>query len=191
MTRSGTIEEKTLLFESMLSYKAFTELPSTKRGHGIGETEILVDQAIRVATNVKNRQTKAQDAFLLNIETKIQKDNLLDHKVLLFLLQPGEVDKNIAGLVANKIMAKYQRPVCMLTASHRKVECIPPWENLPDATDSLEYAGSARGCDKTGINDFKSICLATGVCNYAEGHPGAFGVSIDAANIDTFIQKTD
>ena len=191
MTRSGTIEEKTLLFESMLSYKAFTELPSTKRGHGIGETEILVDQAIRVATNVKNRQTKAQDAFLLNIETKIQKDNLLDHKVLLFLLQPGEVDKNIAGLVANKIMAKYQRPVCMLTASQRKVECIPPWEDLPDATDSLEYAGSARGCDKTGINDFKSICLATGVCNYAEGHPGAFGVSIDAANIDTFIQKTD
>lgn len=115
MTRSGTIEEKLLLFESMLKHKAFTVLPSTKRGHTLGETETLVEQAVRVATNVKNRQTKAQEEFLEKIEQKIEKHNLLSHKVLLFLLEPGEVDKNIAGLVANKIMAKYQRPVCMLT----------------------------------------------------------------------------
>ena len=51
----------------MLKYKAFDILPSTKRGHSLGETETLVDQAIRVATNVKNRQTKAQDEFLTKI----------------------------------------------------------------------------------------------------------------------------
>ena len=87
-------------------------------------------------------------------------------------------------------MAKYQRPVCMLTAIPHYQEQTIPWEDA-GTVSKIEYAGSARGCDKTGINDFKSICLATGVCNYAEGHPGAFGVSIDAANIDTFIQKTD
>lgn len=115
MTRSGTIEEKKLLFESMLKHRAFKELLSTKRGHLLGEKETLVTQAVRVATNVKNRQTKAQDDFLATIELKIQQENLLQHKVLLFLFQPGQVDKNIAGLIANKIMAKYQRPVCMLT----------------------------------------------------------------------------
>ena len=34
--RSGTIEEKTLVFESMLKHKAFITLPSTKRGHLLG-----------------------------------------------------------------------------------------------------------------------------------------------------------
>lgn len=45
----------------------------------------------------------------------IQEYNLLNHKVLLFLLEPGAIDKSIAGLIANKFMAKYQRPVCILT----------------------------------------------------------------------------
>jgi single-stranded DNA-specific DHH superfamily exonuclease len=34
--RSGTKEEKTLTFESMLKHKAFKMLPSTKRGHFLG-----------------------------------------------------------------------------------------------------------------------------------------------------------
>ena len=195
MTRSGTVEQKQLLFESMLKHKAFEELPSTKRGHSFGDTETLVQQAVRVATNVKNRQTKAQDEFLTQIENKIEKYNLLDHKVLLFLMDPGEIDRNIAGLVANKIMAKYQRPVCILTKQENKIQGMKIKEDLPwdeyEQICYISYAGSARGCDKTGINDFKSICLQTGVCNYAEGHPGAFGLSINEQNIQTFIEKTD
>lgn len=187
MTRSGTVEEKYLLFNSMLKYKAFQELPSTKRGHAFGETETLVEQAVRVATNVKNRQTKAQDTFLEKIEARIEKYNLLSHKVLLFLLKPGEVDKNIAGLVANKVMAKYQRPVCVLTKTSRPISTRDlPWdESIP------VYTGSARGCDKVGLLDFKQVCIDTKVCNYAQGHPNAFGLSIDEDNIQTFIQKTD
>jgi len=183
MTRSGTIEEKQLLFESMLKYKAFDVLPSTKRGHTLGDTETLVEQAVRVATNVKNRQTKAQDELMEKVETKIEKYNLLDHKVLLFLMDPGEIDRNIAGLVANKIMAKYQRPVCILTKQENKIQGMKIKEDLPwdeyEEVCYISYAGSARGCDKTGIHDFKSICLQTGVCNYAEGHPGAFGLSLN------------
>ena len=195
MTRSGTIEEKQLLFESMLKYKAFDVLPSTKRGHTLGDTETLVEQAVRVATNVKNRQTKAQDELMEKVETKIEKYNLLDHKVLLFLMDPGEIDRNIAGLVANKIMAKYQRPVCILTKQENKIQGMKIKEDLPwdeyEEVCYISYAGSARGCDKTGIHDFKSICLQTGVCNYAEGHPGAFGLSLNEQNIQTFIEKTD
>ena len=189
MTRSGSIEQKHLLFESMLEHRAFDVLPSTKRGHYLGETELLVDQAIRVATNVKNRQTKVQDQCMQKIESRIQEENLLDHKVLLFLMQPGEVDRNVAGLVANKIMSKYQRPVCILTAAY--TSDIPPWEPEAKNSEQVIYSGSARGCDKTGLHDFKSICIATGVCNYAQGHPGAFGLSINGSQIQSFIQKTD
>ena len=74
-----------------------------------------MEQAMRVVANVKARQTKAQDVGLELLERLIEERNLLDHKVLLFLLEPGQIDKNIAGLSANKLMAKYQRPVCVLT----------------------------------------------------------------------------
>ena len=175
--RSGTVEEKTLTFESMLKYKAFKMLPSTKRGHLLGQQEQLVQQVMRVVTNVKNRQTKAQDSGLQTIERMIQEQHLLDHKVLLFLLEPGQVDKNIAGLIANKIMAKYQRPTCLLT-------------KVID-NGIISYQGSARGCDKVGINDFKSICAGTDLTMYQVGHPGAFGLGILQENIPAFIEKTD
>ena len=184
--RSGSIEQKQLVFESMLKYKAFTILPSTKRGHNLGETEQLVEQAMRVVTNVKARQTKAQDSGLELLEQMIQEHHLLDHKVLLFLLEPGQIDRNIAGLSANKLMAKYQRPVCVLT---KVIECQAGNESSNQAI--ISYQGSARGCDKVGINDFKSICADTGVCEYCTGHPGAFGLSIKQENIQAFVEKTD
>ena len=115
IVRSGTMDEKTLIFKSMLKTEAFKRVPSTKRGHKPGDEESIVEQAIRVATNVKARQTKAQENGLQILEHKIEENNLLDHKVLLFLLEPGEINSNIAGLIANKFMAKYQRPVCILT----------------------------------------------------------------------------
>ena len=211
--RSGTIEEKTLTFESMLKYKAFKMLPSTKRGHTPGEMEQLVEQVMRVVTNVKNRQTKAQEAGLELLEKKIEKENLLNHKVLLFLLEPGQIDRNIAGLIANKLMAKYQRPVCVLTKVIEKKEIkqepisvsfinkenglmLMRWEEQPPFDPPYQmtissYQGSARGCEKVGITDFKKICADSGVTIYQTGHPNAFGLGILQENIPAFIAKTD
>lgn len=164
MVRSGTLEEKQLLFDSMLKFKAFEMIPSTKRGHKPDEEERLVDQAIRTCTNVKNRQTRAQDAGVEHLEHLIVENNMLEHKVLLFLLEPGEIDKNIAGLIANKFMAKYQRPVCILT----KV--------TDNETGHVSYQGSARGYGADMM--FKDICAEAGAL-FAEGHQGAFGLSLD------------
>lgn len=177
IVRSGTLEEKNIVFQSMLKFRAFEKIPSNKRGHKPGEMEQLYIQAVRTANNVKNRQTRAQDAGMAFLEKMIEEKNLLDHKVLLFLLEPGDIDRNIAGLVANKFMAKYQRPCCILT----KVTDV----------DKISYQGSARGCDKTGIVEFKKICEDTGVIMFAEGHQGAFGLGIESDKIDDFIQKTD
>lgn len=176
--RSGEQDEKELIFNSMLKYKAFQEIPSNKRGHKIGEMERVVDQAMRTCTNVKNRQTKAQDEGLALLESMIEEQNLLNHKVLLFLLEPGQVKAEIRGLVANKFMAKYQRPCCILT-------------KVTEENGFVSYQGSARGYDKSGITNFKDICDAAAGVIYATGHQGAFGLGIEADKIEEFLIYTD
>ena len=184
--RSGEQEEKELIFNSMLKYKAFKEIPSNKRGHKPGEMERVVDQAMRTCTNVKNRQTRAQDEGLALLESMIEERNLLDHKVLLFLLEPGQVKAEIRGLIANKFMAKYQRPCCILT----RVEEVE-FRNGESIKIKTTYQGSARGYDKSGITNFKDICEAAAGVEYATGHQGAFGLGIRADEIDAFLADTD
>lgn len=182
MVRSGEKEEKEILFQSMLNFKAYEKILSNKRGHKPGEMENLVTQALRTATNVKNRQKKTEDETITKLESLIEQRNLLQHKVLLFLLAPGQVDRNVAGLIANKFMAKYQRPCCILT-------------RVTDATmtsgASISYQGSARGCDLAGVSNFKDICEQTGLTLYQTGHQGAFGLGIAEENIDAFLAATD
>ena len=178
IVRSGTMEEKELIFNSMLTFKAFEKIPSNKRGHKPGEMEQLYVQAIRTATNVKNRQTRTQDKGLEFLENMIEEYNLLDNKVLMFLLKPGDIDRNIAGLIANKFMAKYQKPCCILT-------------RVEDEDGKISYQGSARGCDRTGITEFKDICEQTKRIIFAEGHQGAFGLGIMEFDIDDFVEKTN
>lgn len=190
ITRSGTLEEKKLIFNSMLKYKAFEQVPSTKRGHKLGEMERVVDQATRTCTNVKNRQGRAEEAGLALVEHLIKDNNMMDHKVLLFLMKPGQIQPEIRGLIANKLMAKYQRPCCILTET-MKVDEIPIADGKIFKKASTTYEGSARGCDKVGVTEFKDICAGTGVCEYTVGHQGAFGLGIRKENIDAFVEKTD
>lgn len=173
MVRSGTAEEKRILFESMLNYKAFDKVPSTKRGSKPGDQEKIVEQAIRIATNVKSRQTKAQNSGMEALEGMIVNNNLLDNKVLLFLCAAKSIPPNIAGLVANKFMAKYQRHTAILFNE-----------------DGL-WRGSARACPTSIKEDFKALCEESGVVEYAQGHPGAFGLAIRDENIEAFIDFTN
>ena len=192
VTRSGTIDEKKLCFEAMLKHRAFIELPSTKRGHKQGDTESLVEQAIRVLTNVKNRQQKAVDAGMTLLEEMIENQHLMKDKVLLFMLAPGEIDKNIAGLCANKIMAKYQRSTCVLTYTERytkedvRILLADPMESIISL-----YVGSARGYTGGGTQSFKDICDATECVDFTAGHDNAFGIGIEVKNLHNFIEKTN
>lgn len=114
IVRSGTMEEKDLVFKSFLSMYAFEKIESGKRGHK-GELVPRVEEAVRIATNVKARQTKLQDSTMALLEKRIQSDGLSNNSIIVLACEPGEVEKNIAGLVANKIQAKYQRPTLVLT----------------------------------------------------------------------------
>ena len=174
ITRSGTAKEKELIFNSMLNHKAFVKVPSNKKGHKLGEQELLVLQAIRTATNVKNRQTRAEEAGLKMLENIIEKNNMLEHKILLFLLEPGQIEPQIRGLIANKFMAKYQRPCCLLTR-----------------TEKGTFEGSMRGYTKTGINSFKQVLEQCPEVTYVQGHDNAAGLGVNANQINTFLNHID
>ena len=191
MVRSGEEAEKELMFKSFLKFHAFDIVLSDKRGHKPGETEQLVTQVLRVADRVKKRQTDAQDEAMALLESMIEERGLLNNKMLLFLLEPGQVDKGIAGLAANKIMGKYQRPCAVLTKREELVETWVPGRVAPLRQPVITYEGSARGCDAKGVYEFKDLCENTQLTEYVAGHQGAFGLGLREYNIVRFLEATD
>ena len=182
VTRSGTMEEKIVLFESMLDFKAYEMIPSIKRGHKPGELETRVEQACRNCTNIKNRQTKTRDASLEIIEQIIEEQNLLDNKVLLIKLSEAQ-RTTLGGLIANQLMSIYQRPVLILSQTQHEV--LNEQGKVVDT--EIWWEGSGRGPNVPGLEDCKSFYESSGLVEYGQGHANAFGVGIRDAKIDEFL----
>lgn len=161
VTRSGTMEEKIVLFESMLEFKAYEMIPSIKRGHKPGEMETRVEQACRNCTNIKNRQTKTRDASLEIIEQIIEEQNLLDNKVLLIKL--GEAQRTtLGGLIANQLMSIYQRPVLILSKTEHEV--LDEQGKVVDT--EFWWEGSGRGPNVPGLEDCKAFYESSNLVEY-------------------------
>ena len=170
--RMGTQEEKLMLFESMLDYRGYELVPSTKRGCK-GQQETRVEQACRNCTNIKNRQTKARDAALENIERIIKEKNREENKIVVTKLDTFAADRNLTGLIANQLMAKYQRPVLLLNKT------ADGWE------------GSGRGYDKSKFDNLREFLKESDLVMYAEGHANALGVGITNEAFKTFIEYSN
>ena len=174
--RMGSMEEKLLLFESMLDFRAYEQIPSTKRGCK-GQLETRVEQACRNCKNIKNRQTKARDTSLEIIEEIIQQENLLSDPVLIIQLT-NPIEENLTGLIANQIMGKYMRPVLLLN---------PYIETNESTGEVIKFAwrGSGRNATYSKLENFREFLANSNLVEYASGHASAFGVSI----LDENIQK--
>ena len=189
--RMGTQEEKKIMFEAMLDFKAYDMVDSTKRGCK-GQKERLVDQAIRNCTNIKNRQTKARDNTLATVKQIIKQSNLLDHKILTVCI-PKEtyIEKNLTGLIANQLMAEYQRPVLVLNEVVNGETVFDAFGNPITMFTYTTWEGSARGYEKSALTDFRKFCLDSGCIDYAEGHANAFGFGINSHKLNEFIDYCD
>lgn len=176
VTRCGTEEEKLLLFESMLDFKAYEQIPSTKRGFK-GTYESRVEQACRMCTNVKNRQGKARDNNLSIIEDIIKENNLLQNQILIVCIDAEHaLDKNLTGLVAIKIASEYQKPTLILN------------ETYDPKANEIIWAGSGRMFNQSNFTTFKDFLEESNYFNYAQGHQSAFGCAIRASNVEPFTQ---
>ena len=169
--RSGEPQDKLLLFESMLDKNADKLVPSTKRGC-FGQEEKLTEQVCRRAGNIKNHQDKTVDDGLAIIEDIIQRKNLLDNKLLIITLE-SPLEPNIIGLMANKLMGKYKRPVAVLNKG-----------------DGI-WTGSARGYEKSELKDFKAFLIESGFTTLAQGHANAFGLQIPFENLQPLIDYSN
>ena len=173
MNRVGTDEQKKLLFESMLEFKAYEMIPSTKRGCA-GQKETRVEQACRVCTGTKRNQDKLVENAVASINKLISDNNLLDNKILVIPLGDNyKIDRNLTGLIANKFAAKYQRPTILLTKTVEDYGIC--WE------------GSGRGFETKDFNDLRGFCRDSGLVALAEGHANACGINILDENLQAFI----
>ena len=152
--RSGTMEEKDIVFRSMCKPYAFEKIESSKRG-AFGNLVPVHEEAVRIVGNVKRRQTAVQDAALVKIEEKIKEENLLDNAVLIIKCEPGEVPGGVAGLISNKAQAKYQRPAMVLTRM--------------ETPEGVSYRGSMRNYSMSEEDNFKAILEETGLTEYVQG----------------------
>ena len=177
MTRSGTMEEKYLMFEAMLEWRSDEMIPSTKRGCK-GQIETRHEQAGRTCVNVKSRQKRAQDASLANVENQIVEEKLLDNKLLVLRVPEDQVDKNLAGLIANQLANKYARPTLILRITK-------------DEEGNILYAGSGRNYTNSRLENFRQFCLDTDCMELAQGHASAFGAAIKQIDFDKFITTTN
>ena len=105
-----------------------------------------------------------------NIERIIKEKNLLDNKILVIKLDTFAADKNLTGLIANQLMAKYQRPVLLLNKT------ADGWE------------GSGRGYDKSKFDNLREFLKESNLVMYAEGHANALGAGISNDNFNSFIE---
>ena len=169
--RIGSPEEKMLLFESMLDFKAYEQIPSTKRGCK-GQFETRVEQTCRTIKNLKNRQQKLRDSTIEMIEEIIQEQNLLEHPILIIRLEEP-VEENLTGLIANQIMGKYMRPTLLLNKSESG------------------WRGSGRNATYSKLENFREFLVESNLVEYAQGHASAFGISILNENFDTFVEYID
>ena len=177
ITRSGTMSEKQVVFESMIEFLAYKTVPSTKRGCK-GQFETRVEQAVRTCKNVKNRQTKSKDGAMDAVLKTIKDENLLEHKILAIRLDPKyAADKNLTGLIANGLLDTFCRPILIL--------------NKVEEDGKTYWRGSGRGYDKANLGSLRDLLEQSGLVEYAQGHAMAFGVSIPEENCDALVQYVD
>ena len=101
-----------------------------------------------------------------------QAESQLDKKVMFFFI---ETNAEVKGLIGNKLLEKYQRPVIVLS---NRIE-------VDEETGELtrhEYFGSARA---VGVKDFKKYVDDTGLVG-SGGHENAFGLWFDVEVLEDF-----
>lgn len=163
----------------MIEFLSYQTVPSTKRGCS-GQVETRVEQAVRTCTNVKNRQTRSKENALDAVMKIIEKENLLENKILAIRLDPKyATDKNLTGLIANGLLETFHRPVLILNQVIEENE---------DGEQVITWQGSGRGYDNANLGSFRDLLVQSGLVNYAQGHAQAFGVSIPVENYDALVQ---
>lgn len=127
----------------------------------LAEDEDEISELVKDLKDCRERQNEAVAEMLDDLLE--QGEAQLDRKCMFFILN-NDTDAEVTGLIGNKLLAMYQRPLFIL--------------RLRDG----QYAGSMRSI---GTESFLEIANGTGLC-LCQGHPNAAGAFIDEDKFEQF-----
>lgn len=127
----------------------------------LADNEDELDELVKDLKNCRERQNEAVAEMLDDLLE--QGEAQLDRKCMFFILN-NDTDAEISGLIGNKLLAMYQRPLFILR--HR----------------DGQLCGSMRSI---GTESFLEIANGTGLC-LCQGHPNAAGAFIDEDKFEQF-----
>jgi single-stranded-DNA-specific exonuclease len=127
----------------------------------LAEDEDEIDELVKDLKNCREEQNKVVADLLDGLLE--QGESQLDRKCMFFMLD-NDTDAEITGLIGNKLLAMYQRPLFIL--------------KVRDG----QYQGSMRSM---GTENFLEVANGTGLC-LCQGHPNAAGAFIDIDKLEQF-----
>ena len=127
----------------------------------LADDENEIDGLVKDLKNCRERQNEVVAEMLDGLLE--QGESQLDRKCMFFMLE-NDTEAEITGLIGNKLLAMYQRPLFIL--------------RLRDG----QYAGSMRS---VGTDNFLEVANGTGLC-LCQGHPNAAGAFIDEDKFEQF-----
>lgn len=146
--RFGTMEDKQMMFEGLIT-----------------DDREFCDRVVTRCLSIQRKQNNEVKKAIPAIEGIISSQGLANNKVIIVNAE-GIIDGRLVGLVANKLLNIYKKPIILL-------------HNGKNSEDIL--SGSVRSPKE--LNKFKSICIKTKEFIFCEGHGAAFGCSILKDNI--------
>lgn len=127
----------------------------------LAEDEDEIDELVKDLKDCREEQNKVVADLLDGLLE--QGEAQLDRKCMFFMLD-NDTDAEITGLIGNKLLAMYQRPLFIL--------------KVRDG----QYAGSMRSI---GTDNLLELANGTGLC-LCQGHPNAAGAFIDIDKFEQF-----
>lgn len=154
--RMGTLADKANLFEALVTPDSVFTFSRTWRGEEIIEN--LYDKVARESYNIKEKQNRVTLKTMEGICKVIEEEELYKDQVIIYKTSKSnanEVPKSLTGLVAMKILQKYNRPTLILR---------PVVEG-----NKTYFRGSGRGKKMEGFPSFKDYLTNSGIVDYAQG----------------------
>lgn len=166
--RTGEPEEKLLMYKMFLHPERIVD--SHKRG-AKGEKVSILEEGLRVLTNVKARQQRLIDQYLGEFRGRIQESGLSENNIIVIpLTEKDNFTSELNGLLAMKLSGEFHKPCLFLRASN----------------DGLSK-GSARNPNGSPISDLKDFYSDCPYVEWAFGHASAHGVAVQTNHLDDFV----
>ncbi len=162
---------------------SFSVAPLTNAAVRVGENDKAMQLFITddeneiddLVSDLKKCKEYQNDVVALLMPDLIkQAEEQIDKKCMFFIL-PSDVDVSVSGLLGNKLLSIYQRPLIVL---REKIEV----DDETGEINKYEYNGSMRA---VGVKSFKEYMDSIGI-GWCEGHENAAGCGVSVDEFEEF-----